>query len=629
MTMSEKVLPRLLLAAGLAASLACNSNKRAPTASDNRAKGEEGQLGVPSAAATTALPRDQEVDIGMADPQGAKPSPRGVAAFAPAPEAKAAAPGAPGLKMIPIDAYGGGGATGKGGYRPVVPSQEEAAPAPKLDPNARYATTYRPGGAALAAFDAAVTRGSIPASYKDLVGDFGARYAASLPKPDKNALSLRVDNERAMLPPTGGPLNLRISLRSSDQMPARAPLSVHLVLDRSGSMSGTAIENARLAAVALVEKMQPQDDFSMVTFSSNAEVLVPDGPVGPRKDSIIRKIRGVQADGGTNISAGLDLGYAQAHNKSISTDAVKLVMLLSDGHANGGDTNPESLGQRSANAFQDGIQTSSFGLGSDFDAALMSQIADRGAGGYYYLADSTQITPALSRELDARLVPVAQAVEVRLRLRPDVTPTKVFGSRMLDGREAANVRAQEVLVDKQLAKKDGIAQDRQTDAEGGMRFFMPAFARDDRHAMLVTVQLPQGVGERTLGSLEVKYKDRLSKKNVTEEIPIKIKFAPGDAESAASIDSSVAATVQAFNAGDTILRAVSALDQGDRITAARLLQERAELLKATSTKLGEPRLSEEAQRLVRLAQATSGQGQISDPLPLAVLLRGSGYGYLR
>jgi Ca-activated chloride channel family protein len=186
-----------------------------------------------------------------------------------------------------------------------------------------------------------------------------------------------------------------------------------------------------------------------------------------------------------------------------------------------------------------------------------------------------------------------------------------------------------VLVDKQLAKKDGIAQDRQTDAEGGMRFFMPAFARDDRHAMLVTVQLPQGVGERTLGSLEVKYKDRLSKKNVTEEIPIKIKFAPGDAESAASIDSSVAATVQAFNAGDTILRAVSALDQGDRITAARLLQERAELLKATSTKLGEPRLSEEAQRLVRLAQATSGQGQISDPLPLAVLLRGSGYGYLR
>ena len=49
----------------------------------------------------------------------------------------------------------------------------------------------------------------------------------------------------------------------------------------------------------------------------------------------------------------------------------------------------------SMNLSRDGIQTSSFGLGTDFDAALMSRIADRGAGGYYYLADSSQITPAL------------------------------------------------------------------------------------------------------------------------------------------------------------------------------------------------------------------------------------------
>jgi Ca-activated chloride channel homolog len=504
-----------------------------------------------------------------------------------------------------------------------------AAAAPKLDPNARYATTYRPGGAAMAAFDSAVARGSIPASYKDLVGDFGGRYAAEMTKPEKGAMTFRVDTERAMLPPTGGTLNLRISMRSSDVMPARAPLSVHLVLDRSGSMSGAAIENARVAAAALVEKMQPQDDFSMVTFSSSAELLVPDGPVGARKANILAKIREVKADGGTNISAGLDLGYAQAHTKNIPDDAVKIVMLLSDGHANGGDTNPDSLGQRSANAFQDGIQTSSFGLGSDFDAALMSQIADRGAGGYYYLADSSQITPALNRELDARLVPVAQAVEVRVRLRPDVVPTKVFGSRVLDGHETASVRAQELAVDKQAAHKDGIKQDRQTDAEGGMRFFMPAFARDDHHAMLLTVQLPSGVGERSIGSLEVKYKDRLLKKNVTEEMPIKIKYGAGDAESAASVNRNVAATVQAFSAGDTILRAVGALDRGDRSEAARLLKERAELLAVASKSLNEPRLGEESQRLTRLVQATNGGTQIGDPLPLAVLLRGSGYGYLR
>ena len=165
-------------------------------------------------------------------------------------------------------------------------------------------------------------------------------------------------------------------------------------------------------------------------------------------------------------------------------------MLLSDGQANAGDTNPASLVERSARAFQDGIQTSAFGLGESFDAPLMSAIADRGAGGYYYLADGSQIAPALARELDARLQPAALAVEVRVRLRPEVVATKVYGSRALDGLEAAQVRAQEVSADVQAQRHERSRRDRHEDAPGGMRFFMPAFARGDRHAILLTLELP-------------------------------------------------------------------------------------------------------------------------------------------
>lgn len=545
----------------------------------------------------------------------------------------AAGPGAPKAMMrapakpLAINPYY---APEESGGKTTTGTPTGAPPAlPRLDPNARYATTYRPGGAALAAFDAAVQKGSIPVSYKDLVGDFGGRYAPAMKKPETAALAVQVDAERAAVAPQGGPVNLRIALRSNDKTPGRAPLSVHLVLDVSGSMSGSAIENARDAAQTLVNKLDPADDFSMITFSSDAQVLVPDGPVGARRGDILQKIKTVKAEGGTNISAGLDLGYKEAHSPRISADAVKIVMLLSDGHANAGDSNPRSLSERSAKAFQDGIQTSSFGLGPDFDAALMSTIADKGAGGYYYLADSSQIAPALSHELDARLVPVAQAVEVRLRLRPEVTPIKVFGSHALDAHEAAAVRQQEVTIDQRAATKDGIKKDRQDDTEGGMRFFMPSFSRDDRHAMLVTVTLPAGVGEKQIASVEVKYKDRLQKKNVTEEIPVKIRYAGSDGESAGTVNPSVAATVQAFSAGDTILRAAETLDLGDRMTAARLLNERAELLKAASKSLSEPKLDEDAGRLMRLALATSGPAQVSDPLPLAVMLRGSGYGYLR
>jgi hypothetical protein len=136
--------------------------------------------------------------------------------------------------------FGSGGLGIVAADKPV----EQAAPVPVVDRNARYATTYRPGGAALAAFDAAVSKGSIPTTYKDLVQDFGGRYAPSLTVPAGSAMAFSVEGDRGMLSPSGGLVNLRISMRSSDAMPTRAPLSVHLVLDISGSMQGLAIENA-------------------------------------------------------------------------------------------------------------------------------------------------------------------------------------------------------------------------------------------------------------------------------------------------------------------------------------------------------------------------------------------------
>jgi Ca-activated chloride channel family protein len=505
--------------------------------------------------------------------------------------------------------------------------QIAAGAARRLDPNARYATTYRPGGAALAAFDAAVSRGQIPTSYKNLVGDFGARYAPALDAPKEGALAIAVGTERAAVGPGGGPLNLLVSLASSEATPPRAPLSVHIVLDVSGSMSGPAIEDAKQAAEAAVAKLEPRDDFSMVTFSSDAQVLVADGPIGPRRAQVLARIHAVEAGGGTNISSGLDLGYAEARVPGAGADAVRIVMLLSDGHANAGDTDPQSLAERAARAFQDGVQTSAFGLGPDYDAALMSGIADRGAGGYYYLADSSQIEPALAREIDARLRPVATAVEVRVRLRPDVSATRVYGSRELSALEADAVRAQEVAVD-QHEQRHGIAADRQTDAAGGMRFFIPAFARADRHATMITLDLPPGTGQRRIASVEVRYKDRVLDKNVTTELPVDERWAATDAESAGTTNPSVERVEQAFAAGEAILQAADLVDHADRAGARTLLDERAAVLRSAAAVLGEGRFIEDAGRLERLADAVGGAQRIADALPLVVMLRGSGYGYL-
>jgi Ca-activated chloride channel family protein len=181
----------------------------------------------------------------------------------------------------------------------------------------------------------------------------------------------------------------------------RAPLAVTVVLDVSGSMDGARIDNARGAVEAVVGRLEAGDHFSLVTFSDDGALVVADGPVGPRRLQIVSQIHAIAANGATNLGAGLDRGYREARAGSIPRDAVRVVLLLSDGHANAGDTDAASLTARAASAFDDGIRTSSFGLGLDFDSALMTAIAERGGGGYYFLAEASQIEPAFADELES------------------------------------------------------------------------------------------------------------------------------------------------------------------------------------------------------------------------------------
>lgn len=520
----------------------------------------------------------------------------------------------------PIDQSGGKiplGTTGKGSAFGAV--GDAAAQAP-IDPNGRFATTYRPGAGHLAAFDSAVARGIVPADEREVVSDLGARYSPDFALPKGKTLFAQNALERAKQPPAGGPVHLRIALKSADIAPAARPhLSVHLVLDVSGSMAGASIENARTAAAALVDKLAPGDDFSLVTFSSDAQVLVPDGPVGTRRAAIKQTIAGIHEGGGTNIGMGLKLGYQEASKSTIPADAVKVVLLLSDGRANSGILDQGRLSTLALNAFQDGVQTSTFGLGGDYDGALMSSIANDGAGGYYYLRDAQQIAPALATEMDKRLDPVATALEVRVRLRPGVQLLQAYGSRRLNASEEIRVRVQEIAADVQAERK-GIKRDRQDDQKGGMRFFMPGFARNDAHAILLKLSLPEGVGDKEVALVELKYKDRVKKANVQEELVVKTSYAGSDAESASTIDGSVARSVQGFAAGETLAEAAQLISNGSRDSAVALLSEREGILRQMADTMSEPLFLKDADRLARLRSHAGSTTGLGDPLVLAMLL---------
>jgi Ca-activated chloride channel family protein len=183
-------------------------------------------------------------------------------------------------------------------------------------------------------------------------------------------------------------------------------------------------------------------------------------------------------DGGTNIGAASSSATRRPAIEEHPRGRVRVVLLLSDGHANAGIT-ARTASPLALDAFQRGIQTSSFGLG-DRLRRRADERHRRGRRGRLLLPPRRRADrPALGTELDNASNPVATAVEVRVRLKKDVELLHVYGSRRLSESEAARVRAQEVAADNQAEQRDHIKQDRQDDTEGGMRFFIPAFAPDD------------------------------------------------------------------------------------------------------------------------------------------------------
>ncbi|MCU0657209.1 MAG: VWA domain-containing protein [Polyangiaceae bacterium] len=621
-------------------SAAC-ARQEAPTATDGKSQRAKAEANVATQGAPTPSP--SPVDGSPSDQVAPSPKPAsgpalggegkiggGFGSGGALPSKASRRPGAARLEesQAPVDLPRAAPTTAA--VSPEAPIQVAPRAEAAIDPNGRFATTYRPGGGHLSAFESAVARGVIPEGERELVSDVGARYASDAPAPAAKTLAIASEMERSKLPPSGGNFHTRISLRSTAKAPAARPhLSVHLVLDVSGSMAGDAIANARKAAQALVDKLAAGDDFSLVTFSSDARVEIPDGPVGARREQIKKTIAEIKEGGGTNIGAGLTLGYEQAHSKAIPEDAVKVVLLLSDGHVNAGILDKNSLARLALNAFQDGIQTSAFGLGGDYDGPLMSSIAGDGAGGYYYLRDSEQIAPALATELDKRLDPVATGVEVRVRLKKGVELLHVYGSRRLNESEAARVRAQEVAIDAQEQKRNNIKKDRQDDQEGGMRFFFPAFARDDGHALLLKLRAPEGVGSKPLALVELKYKDRVSKKNISEEFPVQVEYAGSDADSFASRSPSVLRTVQGFAAGEALASAAALINRNDRAGASALLAERVGILREAAASLGEPLFLKDAERLERLRSHTQTTTGMGDPLVLAMLLETASNVHLR
>lgn len=205
---------------------------------------------------------------------------------------------------------------------------------------------------------------------------------------------------------------------------ARAPLSLSFVIDRSGSMGGDRIESARVAVAHALERLHPDDVVSVVAFDDVVEtVAAPDRRA--RQPHLIAQVQHIDARGSTNLSGGWLRGrehmqYAQGFS-SAADGASRRILLVTDGHANQGITDPATLIELARTARSMGITTSTIGIGEGYDDALLRAMADAGGGNAWYIERPDQSQDVLAEELGNLLSVSAQGLTVTMTLHDAVT----------------------------------------------------------------------------------------------------------------------------------------------------------------------------------------------------------------
>lgn len=200
----------------------------------------------------------------------------------------------------------------------------------------------------------------------------------------------------------------------------RASMALSLVIDTSGSMSGDKITHARMAAARVLQNLADGDVVSVYGFSDGVEEIAAPTVVSPStRGALVARVSELRARGGTNLYGGLKAGITRLGQAS-GSHPIRRVMLISDGHANQGPSDPASLGDLAARGTEHGTQVSAIGVGLGYDEHTLGALAVRSAGRLYHLSHSSEMASILEQELELLAHTVATDAHVEITPAPGV-----------------------------------------------------------------------------------------------------------------------------------------------------------------------------------------------------------------
>jgi Ca-activated chloride channel family protein len=201
----------------------------------------------------------------------------------------------------------------------------------------------------------------------------------------------------------------------------RTGADVMLVLDVSGSMAATDLQPTRLgaatdAAKQFIDSLPDGARVGVVSFSQGASVVAPLSSDKSRAENALSRL---VANGGTAIGDGLSAALGQLSSNPDSDADPGLVILLSDGESNFGQS-PEAVAQQ---ASQQGVQVDTVGIGQrgteayvdrqpvGLDETTLKDIASDTGGQYFYAADAGQLAQIYA-QLSSHVSWVPQKTEI-------------------------------------------------------------------------------------------------------------------------------------------------------------------------------------------------------------------------
>lgn len=204
------------------------------------------------------------------------------------------------------------------------------------------------------------------------------------------------------------------------------PLNLVFVIDHSGSMAAAdKMSRVKASLQMMLGKLRSDDIVSIVIFDDQADVLVPARRIGDGYE-LRGAIESIRPDGSTNIHAGLMLGYKEAQ-KNFRKDATNRVILLTDGIANEGVTDPKRIAAESSEFNGQGIDLSTIGVGLELNNDLLRTLATAGHGLYHFVADEKDIEKVFVAEVQSLISSVAKKVEVTVDHDPNLEIEKIYG----------------------------------------------------------------------------------------------------------------------------------------------------------------------------------------------------------